>query len=663
MDAQDRLAALLLRWQEAFEKGQDLTVPDLCRDCPELADELRHYIDFQKRMHQLTVQTATPAPANATPSEFQDLATPPCRPDPVTQGTLHPVLAELLGRKSVGETDLLGRYRILRLLGQGGMGAVFLAEDTVAHRQVALKFMKPDAGGSRERFLREARAAAQLEDDHVVRIYHVDEIDGVPYFVMPYLKGESLEARLHRAEGKPLPPAEVVQIGREAALGLAAAHARGLIHRDIKPGNLWLERKESTTGFRTLVLDFGLARPPEGGQLTRPGAILGTPGYMSPEQADGLPLDGRADLFSLGCVLYRLATGRPAFDGKTTTALLRAVAEQEPRPVPELNPIIPQELAALILRLLAKDPAKRPVSARDAIKALQGMDQTAPPSQPTTVDVAPKGITPSVKSEKSTTRGIKINVSVGWGYGRYIGCAASLMLMVALLVTPGLVWMQKRSSDPDGELLKSGASVTSLVQKGSVDIRIWRGPDGEAQKLRLGEPGALPLYAGDKFRIEAHVEVPAYLYLFWINTEGQALPLYPWKPGKWGTRPAEENPARDVSLPVNRTAGYEIKKDVEGMETLLMLARATPLPLDDAALQKLFAGIGQQRPIQDRRSAVWFENGKVVEGDPHRKRDYFDTEVGLNDPVLRLQSLIEERLQPQASFTSAVSFARLGERK
>jgi hypothetical protein len=658
MDAQDRLAALLLRWQEAFEQGQDLTDVELSQDCPELADELRHYIDFQKRMHRLTERTATPAPANPTPSEFQDLATPP-QPEPATQGTLHPVLAELLGRKGVGETDLLGRYRILRLLGQGGMGAVFLAEDTVAHRQVALKFMKPDAGGSRERFLREARAAAQLEDDHVVRIYHVDEIDGVPYFVMPYLKGESLEARLHRAEGKPLPPAEVVQIGREAALGLAAAHARGLIHRDIKPGNLWLERKESTTGFRTLVLDFGLARPPEGGQLTRPGAVLGTPGYMSPEQADGLPLDGRADLFSLGCVLYRLAAGRPAFDGKTTTALLRAVAEQEPRPVPELNPSIPPELAALILRLLAKDPAKRPASAREVAEALQN---------PAPVSFVPKDVTPPAKSGQTRDRGLKMDVSLALGRGRQIGCAATLavMVMVATGAGIGLWWnrIEFASNRPGPEELHqlSGKRPAVAPQKGSVDIRIWRGPDGEAQKLRLGEPGALPLYAGDKFRIEAHVEVPAYLYLFWINTEGQVLPLYPWKPGKWGTRPAQEQPARDVSLPVNRTAGYEVKKDVEGMETLLMLARATPLPLDDAALQKLFAGIGQQRPIQDRRSAVWFENGKVVEGDPNRKRDYFDTEVGLNDPVLRLQALIEQRLQPQASFTSAVSFARLGEK-
>jgi hypothetical protein len=203
----------------------------------------------------------------------------------------------------------------------------------------------------------------------------------------------------------------------------------------------------------------------------------------------------------------------------------------------------------------------------------------------------------------------------------------------------------------------------SAAQKGWVDVLIWRGEDGAAEKLRLGDAGALPLYRDDRFRIEAHVEVPAYLYLFWIDTEGKALPLYPWQPGKWGTRnPAEEKPASDVSLPKTRTNGYKIKEDREGMETLLLLARETVLPLGDAEVQKWFADLPAQWPIQNRRSAVWFENGRVVEGDPRRKRDYFDTEVGLGDPVLRVQDLLERRLQRQAAFTSAVSFARLGKR-
>jgi hypothetical protein len=363
---------------------------------------------------------------------------------------------------------------------------------------------------------------------------------------------------------------------------------------------------------------------------------------MAPEQADGLDVDARADLFSLGCVLYRMAAGRPAFAGDTLTALLRAVAEHNPRPVPELNPSIPADLAALILRLLAKDPAKRPASAREVVATLGQMPPAGAPLPPTVPFVPP-------------------NVRRGRQLRKVLGIAAGLVLVVGcvmlwFLTRPGPAGTT-RGTDP------GNPPEAPVARKGSVNILIWRGPDEAAQKLRLGEEGALPLYRGDKFRIEAHAGVPAYLYLFWVKAEGQVLPVYPWTPGKWGTRPAAEEPVRDVSLPKTKTNGYPLSGEQEGMETLLLLARETPLPLDDAALQKLFAGIGPQRPIQNQRSAVWFENGKVVEGDPRRQRDYFDTEVGLNDPVLRLQALIEERLQPRASFTSAVSFARLGEKK
>jgi serine/threonine protein kinase len=568
------------------------------------------------------------------------------------------VLARLLGRNAAAAPDQLGRYRILRLLGQGGMGAVFLAEDAIAHRQVALKFMKGDVEDARERFLREARAAAALEDDHVVRIYHVDEIDGVPYLVMPFLQGESLEARLRRSGGRPLPLAEVLQIGREAAAGLAAAHARGLIHRDIKPANLWLERKGEADGFRTLVLDFGLARPVSGTQKTQTGAVAGTPGYMAPEQADCKTLDPRADLFSLGCVLYRLAAGRPAFEGSSVVALLLAVATVDPPPAHQLNPQIPVELSGLIIRLLAKDPARRPASTQEVIKAIHGMDHFIEPDQPSTIDFVPKSATPTARSGISTTRGLKIIVDAALGNGRHAGCAITLAFVLIVALGTGLVWQFR--------IVELGSNVPPPHPysdwKAEVDIRIWRGPDGKAEKYRLGEAGALPVYEGDTFRIEAQVTVPAsaYLYLFWINTEGKVVPVYPWVPGKWGTRPETETPVNKLSLPgsPHLDGGLSILGDVEGMETLLLLARKTPWELDDAAIRELFDGLPPQRPVQDRRSAVWFENGRVVENDSHRKRVHFEV-TRIDDPVLRLQRLLQERLRPIATFSSAVSFAHL----
>src|SRR5205085_4060282 len=162
---------------------------------------------------------------------------------------------------------------------------------------------------------------------HIVAIHQVGEDRGVPFLAMPFLKGESLDQRLKR-EGK-LPLGEVLRIGRETALGLAAAHAHGVVHRDIKPGNLWLEAGSQ----RVKILDFGLARQ-EGSdiQLTQAGAVLGTPAFMAPEQAQGKAVDARSDLFSLGCVLYRMATGVLPFTGPDTMSLLLALTTQEPQP-------------------------------------------------------------------------------------------------------------------------------------------------------------------------------------------------------------------------------------------------------------------------------------------------------------------------------------------
>jgi hypothetical protein len=195
---------------------------------------------------------------------------------------------------------------------------------------------------------------------------------------------------------------------------------------------------------------------------------------------------------------------------------------------------------------------------------------------------------------------------------------------------------------------------------GAVDIRIWRTVSGEAVKLTLRDDGALPVRDGDQFRIEAEVQPAAFLYLFWIDTEGQALPVYPWQAGKWATRPTTERPRSKLSLPEERaTGGYTIRGKTEGMETLLLLGRSEPWALDEAAVQRLFAGLPPQRPVQDRRAAVWFESGEVVQHDARRLRSHFAV-TEINDPVLRLQGLLRERLQPQAAFTAAVSFARQG---
>jgi WD40 repeat protein len=265
-----------------------------------------------------------------------------------------------------GHLGRLGHYEITDVVGRGGMGIVFRAIDENLQRVVAIKVMPPELAASslaRQRFRREAQAAAAVSHDHVVTIHAVEEGDGVPYLVMQYIAGVSLQDRLRRG---PLEIREVLRIGAQTALGLAAANAQGLVHRDIKPANILLENGVE----RVKITDFGLARAAEDVSLTQSGAVAGTPLYMSPEQANSAPLDARSDLFSLGTVLYEMCTGTPPFRGQSGPAVLRAVSDDTPRPVRELNPAVPKRLAEVITRLHAKDPARRYQSAAEVATVL-----------------------------------------------------------------------------------------------------------------------------------------------------------------------------------------------------------------------------------------------------------------------------------------------------
>jgi eukaryotic-like serine/threonine-protein kinase len=257
-----------------------------------------------------------------------------------------------------GRLGRLGSFQVIRVVGRGGMGVVLHAYDPCLARDVAIKVIDPKLANNevaRQRFCREARAAAAVTHDNLVAVHQVDEDEGsgLPYLVMQLIQGESLEQRLKRVGKLSVP--EVARLGMQAAAGLAAAHAGGLIHRDIKPGNILLEAPVD----RVKLTDFGLARAVEDVKLTRTGFVAGSPLYMAPEQARGDEIDHRADLFSLGSVLYEAATGTPAFDGKTPLAVLRRVADETPQPLHIVNSEVPVWLSDTIERLLAKDPADR----------------------------------------------------------------------------------------------------------------------------------------------------------------------------------------------------------------------------------------------------------------------------------------------------------------
>ena len=308
----------------------------------------------------------------------------------------------VFGPSNLDERVQLGPYRLERVLGVGGMGIVFAAVDDQLQRSVAIKVMRPERlpdDKARRRFLREARAIAAIQHDHIVPVFQVGEEQHVPYFVMPLLRGCSLEDWLRER-----PRAEIVElleIGVQIADGIAGAHAHGLIHRDIKPSNIWLEQVEgrkqvegselsvegqvvaahpqpSTINAQASLklLDFGLARGAVsvGEELSESGLIIGTPAYMSPEQASGGEINGRSDLFSLGCVLYRLTTGELPFSGQTVTQQLTSLITNSVRPIHELNDDLPDEIEQLIHQLLERDPQQRPLTAievRDRLRVIQ----------------------------------------------------------------------------------------------------------------------------------------------------------------------------------------------------------------------------------------------------------------------------------------------------
>ena len=307
---------------------------------------------------------------------------------------------------------VFGPYRVIEKIGAGGMGDVYRAMDTRLEREVALKlisdsFLASEAGGgspspvgtphsrvhlSHERFLREARAAATLNHPNICGIHDVGEQDGQPYLVMELLRGETLKEYLSHHS---LSPAEVMTLGQQAASALAAAHAKGIVHRDIKPANLFVV--ESGRDRKQLkILDFGLAkkqgldaspdsryfdtRSETAGatgtatgtlDLTTPGSTVGTAAYMSPEQAKGEPLDARTDLFSLGSVLFEMATAQPPFGGRSTAEVFAALLMKDPPAVSSLNPATPVALDPLIAKLLAKNRDQRYRSAEELLADIE----------------------------------------------------------------------------------------------------------------------------------------------------------------------------------------------------------------------------------------------------------------------------------------------------
>lgn len=442
--------------------------------------------------------------------------------------------SKLTSLKPPGSPDEIGRlggYSIIEVLGAGGMGVVFRAKDPDLERFVALKAMKNEIRAdesAKERFLREARATAAIEHDNIVSIYQVGEEDGVPFIAMPYLRGESLRQRLTNG---PLNQYEVVRIGGEIAAGLAAAHERGLIHRDIKPDNIWLE--EGTD--RVKIVDFGLVRSMtvQGTELTSRGVILGTPKYMSPEQARGESVDARSDLFSLGIVLYQMASGKAPFEAPSVTAMLVKIAESEPVPVETVCPDIHPQLANIIMQLLSKAPEHRPESAEAVHRRLLEIGNQMESEYPS-IDSVP------------ANAGFNSLVGRRSKYG--ITAIVLVVLFAAAFIYPAAVsWLRFESptgtlvlkiDDENFRTVLQGQTVTIKNVKTGETYRITL--DGAATEMPGLEPGSYT------FLLESNNGLKTKSTGFEVREDDQTVIAVQWVPKANRTRPTSASPKGEI---------------------------------------------------------------------------------------------------------------------
>ena len=343
-----------------------------------------------------------------------------------------------MGRDSSIEGRELGAYRLGRRLGAGGIGAVYAATHVRTGRAYAVKVLLPDAADdatSAARFRREAEALAAVGHAGIVAVHDFDVTeDGVAYLVMDKLEGEDLDGRLSRG---PLSLAATLDLLHQVGSALTTAHDAGILHRDLKPSNVFLARRPGMPE-RAVLLDFGLAKLMEGehAKLTATGATMGTPMYMSPEQAQGLHVDRRTDVYALGAVLFECLTGRPPFDGPHVTAILAKVLTAPPPRLRDWNPELPRALDDVIVRALAKDPSERPASVPALVAAVSEAMGDAPSD---VASGAPRGVPPT----QVTPMVVEVKRTPPSRVGVWLGGVAALVVLGV-----GIAWVMRAPTEP-----------------------------------------------------------------------------------------------------------------------------------------------------------------------------------------------------------------------
>jgi serine/threonine protein kinase len=567
MGTDPRVSELLLRWQELRQEGQSVAAADLCAECPELAEELQRRMETVDYWEGLLGAGEEEEASGPVPASF-------------------------------------GKFQVVRVLGGGGQASTLLAIDPDLRCHVVLKlYHRARTPAEQEAVLREGQALARVRSPYVAQCRGVERQDGVPALVVEYVPGRDLKAQ---QKARPLGVNEALELTRQLAEGLAAVHACGLLHRDLKPRNVLV----SDDG-RPRLVDFGLAVPVASAELT---GVSGTLPYMAPEQARGEAerIDPRTDVFGLGAILYELLTGRPPHQGSTREELLRAACAGDVVPPRQVSPRVPRAVNDLCLRCLAKGPAQRFASAAELAAAVRRLQRRRRLRRP------------------------------------LVAAALLLATLVAAVPVVSRFWPSTPTQSP----------VEMVALKGSIDVVVTEPGNPRRQLLPLHDPAARPLQKGDEVRVVAELNRPAYLYVLWIDTRGEVGPVYPWREGKWGRRPEQERPVQRLNLPENPGEIWPILPGPAGMETLVLLAREAPLP-PEVDLAQALGELGPQ-PLLDEMDVAWFENGALVRGDPERAPNLKEARPG-SSPVLRTQGVLHERLKGLGfTYTRAVTFANRG---
>lgn len=507
--------------------------------------------------------------------------------------------------------ERVARYEIQRVLGQGTFGAVYLAWDEKLQRHVAIKEAWTyvfETQADVDRAVAESRAIAALHHPGIVGIFDVIEEAGLPLIVMEFVAGPTLnDAR----EGHAARPDRILEQLIAVAHAVDFAHRRGFIHRDLKPGNIRLD-----SHGRPRVLDFGLALH-ESTQRLRVGESAGSLRYMAPEQLNGDSqwLDGRADIWALGVMLYELLTGRPPFSGENVDQVILEILCREPKPPRQIDRGIPRDLERICLKCLRKPIAERYTTAADLADDLERFLARHSWSQD-----GQAGWTPRPRTALRR---------------RFlVGCA-----LLGLPAAAGFWWMRQRSA----------ADVATAL-----DLRVWDATQSRRQGIGIREAGALPLRPGDQVRLEICVHPPAFAYVLWIDALGGVAPVYPWVGGQWSRRGAERK-LDTLSLPSAAEDAWTMQSEVAGMDTVVLLLSDRPCP----DLETRIGRIGPLKPqVGPRASCVLeWDNGPVAAAAAPRTRapDLGQTQP-LQDPVLRNQFTLAKELAGAVRQHYALSF-------